>query len=399
MRNMPSLLDLLVLLFCWHARSAIAQVKLRDQHERNIWSPSPCTYPTDTGECDTTPKRHGLVCYYNRHIGTMQDFKYVTDMIGVRMRIERPSWTTECRDKSTFSSQWALGCWKKIAKALCREHDVIVVGDSTPDSRPYLEGGCEKPIIIQITNRFDFHIRDQDRAYYEMIRAAIKSENVFWVANNPFEKWYLEQRVGVPLPTHRYWLIRPTGHTKLRGLNLTDEEQNTVALVTRTTLAKLLGPVFAAAGLPVKLYKPSEYGGPLTLAQHTAVIEFPYQVSTMALYENLAHGVTYFLPSATFLPRLSEGLGIFRVDPVFYKNVEWFHEDFKDLFVYFDSWEQLFSMLRDKNIRAMTRERGKRAIELFEKLEKDGLGKWSDVLARAFDRAGVTSTGGGVLGH
>ncbi|KAI9310349.1 hypothetical protein BDR26DRAFT_814530, partial [Obelidium mucronatum] len=42
------------------------------------------------------------------------------------------------------------------------------------------------------------------------------------------------------------------------------------------------------------------YGGPKTLKKYKAYIEFPYQVSTMKLYENLAEGVLMLIPSHDF---------------------------------------------------------------------------------------------------
>lgn len=40
-------------------------------------------------------------------------------------------------------------------------------------------------------------------------------------------------------------------------------------------------------GIPFKKIERSHYGGPRTLAKYKAVIEFPYQVSTMKIYETL----------------------------------------------------------------------------------------------------------------
>ncbi len=50
-----------------------------------------------------------------------------------------------------------------------------------------------------------------------------------------------------------------------------------------------------------------DYGGPATLAKYKAYIEFPYQVSTMKFYENIAHGVVILVPTARFLQALMEG--------------------------------------------------------------------------------------------
>ncbi|KAJ3128741.1 hypothetical protein HK100_009012 [Physocladia obscura] len=46
------------------------------------------------------------------------------------------------------------------------------------------------------------------------------------------------------------------------------------------------------------------YGGPKTLVKYKAFIEFPYQVSTMKLYENLAAGVVMLFPSKEFFKQL-----------------------------------------------------------------------------------------------
>ncbi len=50
-----------------------------------------------------------------------------------------------------------------------------------------------------------------------------------------------------------------------------------------------------------------DYGGPATLAKYKAYIEFPYQVSTMKFYENIAHGVVILVPTARFQEALMEG--------------------------------------------------------------------------------------------
>ena len=48
------------------------------------------------------------------------------------------------------------------------------------------------------------------------------------------------------------------------------------------------------------------YGGPKTLSKYKAYIEFPYQVSTMKLYENIAHGVVSLIPSYSFFKDIVE---------------------------------------------------------------------------------------------
>ncbi|KAK9804824.1 hypothetical protein WJX72_007381 [[Myrmecia] bisecta] len=96
---------------------------------------------------------------------------------------------------------------------------------------------------------------------------------------------------------------------------------------------------------------PHEYGGPAALAAYQAHLVFPYQPSTMSLYELLVAGIVSVLPSPDFYEHLlSTGvlevhpfgqMDVVRHIPGWQEYMDWYHSDFEGLFVYFDSWEQL----------------------------------------------------------
>jgi hypothetical protein len=79
-------------------------------------------------------------------------------------------------------------------------------------------------------------------------------------------------------------------------------------------------------------------------------LHLPYQTNIQSLWENLGHQIIYFIPSRTFLHTiLFESWYYWEekfqkpVDLIL-KSVElseWYQEEHADLFVYFDSWEDL----------------------------------------------------------
>jgi hypothetical protein len=95
-----------------------------------------------------------------------------------------------------------------------------VVIDTNPDARFLLqmmvEGTCRKDMrmLMITTNRFDFDIIDYWE-YYKLIRnvATNLSHSVLWVANNPWESQYADQRLGGAYISYR--MIRPFGYTSL----------------------------------------------------------------------------------------------------------------------------------------------------------------------------------------
>jgi hypothetical protein len=68
------------------------------------------------------------------------------------------------------------------------------------------------------------------------------------------------------------------------------------------------------------------------------VLFFPYAFSNLALFENLQRGIVHFVPTVRFLTQL----GFIRGG--MHGNLqwsEWYLNENKDCFVYFDSWADL----------------------------------------------------------
>ncbi|KXZ47689.1 hypothetical protein GPECTOR_33g571 [Gonium pectorale] len=309
------------------------------------WSPElksrdSCNSP---GRSGPAPAR---VRYFTRHTGTLWDWMCVAEALQLNWDRQNPA---------RFNG-YGIGVaaaddvWRRNASALCGpDSDVLIHCDTVVDSRPALQNGCTKPIILQVTNRFDWKVHDRP-AYIELMRTAAANERVFWVTNNPFEQLYM-QGEGVTLPPSRHYMLRPLGAAVLPGRPLGEGAARRFAVISKTHWRRhpdrdLLLPQIKKLGLEkmVEVYE-NHYGGPETL------------VSVMSQYETLAAGGVLIVPSFPFfrtlrnrhhigsstLPLLTrakrEGLNAT-------KYMEFYHPDFAPAMVYFTSWQHLGRIMR-----------------------------------------------------
>jgi len=129
------------------------------------------------------------------------------------------------------------------------------------------------------------------------------------VVNNPYEIYYL-CRNGIHVP--HYALIRSTGSPPTiekydESLFYTSEEpEKTIAVISRSKQDSMLSvPALQALDVPFEVLN-TRYGGPKILAKFKALLYLPYQVSVMAMMENLRAKVIYLLPSPSMFKRLLE---------------------------------------------------------------------------------------------
>jgi len=208
-----------------------------------------------------------------------------------------------------------------------------------------------------------------------------ENKNLKVVVNNPFETFYAcRRKVFIP----NYYLIRPIGNAPPELLvSKYDRVHDEIAVIQRTyqdtdiAIPKLEEIKVNYAKLPRK------YGGPLVLATYKAVIMLPYQVSIMKMMENFRYGVAMIVPSERLFLELLEDKNysfternLVDVHDGIIKYVEFYHEDFKDLFVYFDKWEDLPKIIKKTNFKKV-KERGKKFISEYEKYALD---LWAQVL-------------------
>ena len=77
---------------------------------------------------------------------------------------------------------------------------------------------------------------------------------------------------------------------------------------------------------------------------YKAVVHIPYAWSNLAFFEMFQLPIVYFIPSIVFLRKIVQGKNFFWSPPFIDKVLtisEWYSPKYKDLLIYFNSWEDL----------------------------------------------------------
>ncbi|KAJ3291640.1 hypothetical protein HDU79_002151, partial [Rhizoclosmatium sp. JEL0117] len=266
------------------------------------------------------------ITYFNGHRGCNENFHGVMLHFGLNFKVLNPRKVTRYGMRQEDAQRLIDSGY---ISSLCSQSDVIVIADTLPDARGILlslletdsSRRCQSNVVVELTNRFDWMI-DQHEDYYEMLRRLIDDppQNLFWTANNPFEEVYFRMRVG-KAPRFRLlrslgvWNVDPQGKGnsspsnsikksgKVAGIKIPEAIDSISVIkneepINKPKVMQLLLFQGVSSGL-VQLKK--KYGGPEVLLHYKAFLDFPYQVSVMKFYENIAHGVPQVLPTPRFL--------------------------------------------------------------------------------------------------
>ncbi len=228
--------------------------------------------------------------------------------------------------------------------------------------RALLQNKCaDSQIIFHTTQRFDTGMGGPlMQEWLELLDEAVRTmPNLRFVANNPYEMWYAHKVQKATFITAQ--TIRPTGHWPddvQLAFEAGDPDANAVVLQNyEPYLNEILLSNITNMNIPVDLLHHGRYGGAHGLAQYRCVIQFPYQVSVMAMYENLAAGVVLIVPSLSFYRSIAQalvnhGVGLYlndldtlETDPAGWAATEWWGPYFADVLVHFESWEHLERIL------------------------------------------------------
>ncbi|GFR50043.1 hypothetical protein Agub_g12091 [Astrephomene gubernaculifera] len=302
------------------------------------------------------------VAYFTRHNATLWDWIAVTSHLRAPWtRVNPGLYQAYGLDTTTANS-----VWEALGHMLCHMADILIFSDTIPDARPLLQGGCTTPLILQVTNRFDHGIAPRDHdAYTALMSEAAIQPHVWWVLSNPYEELLISKR-GIKLPPSRLKLLRPLGMNLLHNGSSqpADTDRSRFALVEPLRSNRLentvILPWLRSNSLTdnLQLYR-QPHAGPAALAQHRAVIAVPYQMSALKMYEGLSAGAVFVVPSPAFLRNLTSQLDASQMAfccrdllhdyPDSWQDYfDWYHKDFINAHILFDSWEHLKRLIKDR---------------------------------------------------
>ncbi|KAJ3204323.1 hypothetical protein HK099_001196, partial [Clydaea vesicula] len=256
------------------------------------------------------------------HQATRDDFRFISEVLKFNYTLYHPRYD--------LSLNLAMGQTKKFSNLLnycgtsdffCDTFDVVIVSDINTDARFLLERldkdfdqpemkRCKiKKLILLTTNRFDVGLRGWDKEEYYQTIKNIQSRNdkrLIFVANNPFEEKYAKSVINDNVGIKYEYMIRPFGISYLKDSRVIAAEEKKIPIFLgkdNYNNKKFFKKLKSILKENVTL-APHHYGGPNALKQYEAVIELPYQVSTMKNYENLRAGVVMYIPSPKFFYEL-----------------------------------------------------------------------------------------------
>lgn len=287
----------------------------------------------------------------------------------------------------------AKRAWE-VYKDYYMKFDIIITSDTAPISRVFLQNKWpeipNKKLIIWVCNRFDYFdhaSRDclfPDQEYYDLIRSANTRKNVHIMGYTRFENHYAKfiKQVNfgnnvikpIGILSDKVWHYKSNPNREIKGEKIKDiffvpPYHNDTNMIN---LSKIL------TNLKIPNFN-GRYNGPLELADFKGVIHIPYAWSNLALFEGLQLGIIYFIPSKKLIQEFSKNNNFFW-SPPFNRNLlylsEWYCDELKDIFVYFDTWEDLCKKIKTTNY-----EKQKIIIKEFGKKHKaETLNKWNKLL-------------------
>lgn len=263
----------------------------------------------------------------------------------------------------TQHANWNYNMSADLADEIWNEHkeyyngfDVVVTSDTASLSRIFLQNNFDNRLIIWVCNRFDYHdvvtniVGFPDPAFYDLFRNASNMPNVSVRSYTKFEHEYAMKYRNVAWDTD---VVKPCNFTDKQSVSAFPDhiDKSEVFLVTRYHNDNIFMDLKAVCdGLGIPTYR-GEYNGPTDLKGIRGIIHIPYAWSNLALFENWAMGLVYFIPSKHFLLELASTKPNFFWSPPFdtslIESSEWYLPEHKDLFAYFDSFGALCRMTKD----------------------------------------------------
>lgn len=323
------------------------------------------------------------VLHLSFHKGCINDIKYVLNNLNIQNEYMFIDDFGE--QKYNMTRKRANILWEKYKNEF-EKYDCIITSDTVPLCRIFLENNWSKKLIIWICNRFDYThlpVRDgpfPDPEYYDIIRKAVMMDNVYVIGYTKFENFYCKNKRNIDIGNK---VIKPSGGIDeiYKNNNIIKEELKETLFIPpyhNDTIYMNLSEHLNTLGLKNVCCR---YNGPMDLLNYKAVVHIPYAWNNLALFESLSLGIIYFIPSKEFLYKLMiERDNFFWQDKEYLKDhielSEWYTEEHKDVFVYFNSWEHLKELVCNIDY-----ENQKNKIkEFFEEHKANTFNSWKEIL-------------------
>jgi hypothetical protein len=246
-----------------------------------------------------------------------------------------------------------------------------------------LQNNWSKLLIIWICNRFDYAIKHEcdDPEFYELLRDIPNRPNTYIFGNSRIENIYSTQIKNVNVGD---FIIKPLGKN-LISENMYQTYENVpdifyVPPYHNETKLMNLSEKLTSLGIRNKCERfPNHISD---LLEYKGGVYIPYAWSTIVFFERLHLGLVTFIPTVRFLMELfSKGNSWFQPpfnngQPELLAISEWYCPEHQDIFVFFDSWDDLVEKVKQTDYKEMTR----KILEFAKHHEIDTLSRWKSII-------------------
>ncbi|PRP77858.1 hypothetical protein PROFUN_08532 [Planoprotostelium fungivorum] len=321
----------------------------------------------------------------NTHEGIHTSLITILDTVGTHILESVPLNGMTHGVKKNEANNW----WRNNRHICEGKYDGLIVADTASLARPLLQNHCAKPIVILITNRYDYAEED-DREYHALMEESCLRPNVLCVATNRLEALYAARVRRTYL-----WIqaILPLGAFLPEALSdILGEAEIEIKADDKSWLVHPSGPLYDLylkpeldkLGITLKPIIPGRFGGPLAIHNHT-VVHVPHQPTTISFWENLASGVDYVVPDIQLYR--SWMTSFFGMDgQVFTEEdmsrvMDWYRPEHREFICYFSSVDQL----REDSTFAVEclsgrDERQKKIQEFMNQHRRSTTKRWTEIL-------------------
>ena len=283
------------------------------------------------------------ILHVTHHQGCKISIDFVCKKLGYELETQFADWNYN------MSRELASQIWEKY-KDYYNTFDCVIVSDTAPLARIFLQNNFEKKLIVWVCNRFDYADQSTnncgfpDSEFYDLFRNSVQKPNVVFRSYTKFEHEYAARYHNVVWETQ---VLRPCNeidNTSMDEFFPDGQKKSDTFFVTRyhnDNIFMDLRSKCMALGIPTFR---GEYKGPSDLIGVKGIIHIPYAWSNLAIFENWSMGNIYLIPSKEFLLQLSHQPNFFWSPPFdrrFIESSEWYLPEHSHLFAYFNSWDDL----------------------------------------------------------
>jgi hypothetical protein len=280
--------------------------------------------------------------------------------------------------------------WNKY-KDYYNKFDVIIVSDTPPLSRIFIQNNYSGKLIVWVTIRFDYYDSATndcgfpDREYYDLIRAATQNPKVKFIPSYDFESIYAKKYRNVDFTNEVIYPWAPNVNIgsilpKYKHAVLPPMDKDNTLFVLNNHNDKLFHVEERCQQLGMPAYR-SDYDTFDDLVGFKALVHVPYSFGKVAMFDYLELGQVFLTPTKEFLLELSKTPGFWYDTQVmspssavgqFIETSNWYLPKYNDLFIRFCSWEHLAELAKNEELIKEKREYASKfvPIQIQETLEK-----------------------------